>query len=169
MQYAPRAMELYVVRHGIAEERRPDRPDAERALTEKGARRFRKHAKALGRLDVRFTEVLHSPWRRAAETAKLLGRLSERPPSAVDALAAPPDERILAELAQREQGVIAVVGHRPWLNELTAWLVLGDRDDGEARFGIEKGGVVHLTGAPRPGSMQLVASMPPKLLRLAAR
>ena len=34
-------MDLYVIRHAIAEEGREDLPDAERALTRKGRRRFR--------------------------------------------------------------------------------------------------------------------------------
>ncbi len=162
-------MELYIVRHAIAEERRAGRADSERALTEKGARKFERHVRALERLDVRFAEVLHSPWRRAADTAAMLAPLRVRPPTAIEALAMAPDERLISELGRREDGPIALVGHEPWLSELVAWLVVGDRDDGEARFEIKKGGVVHLSGVPRPGSMQLVAAMTPKLLRLAAR
>ncbi len=156
-----------MVRHAIAEPRRAGHPDAERALTEKGASHFRKHVEALRRLEVRFDAVRFSPWRRAAETAALLAPLSRNPPEALEALAATPDERLRSALAGHGDATVAVVGHEPWLSELTAWLVVGDRDDGEARFAIKKGAVLHLSGAPQPGRMQLRAAMPPKLLRLA--
>lgn len=160
-------MDLFVIRHAIAEERREGRVDAERALTDKGKARFGRAVLGLRRLDVRFTEILTSPWRRASETADLLAPLSEREPLAVETLATPPGERLLEELTRSETGSVALVGHEPWLSELIAWLVVGDRDDGDPRFELKKGAVAHLEGSPRPGGMRLVSLMPPKLLRLA--
>ncbi len=160
-------MQLYVIRHAIAEERREGRVDAERALTDKGKARFGRAVLGLRRLDVRFTEILTSPWRRASETADLLAPLSEREPTALETLAMPPGERLLEELAKSETGTPALVGHEPWLSELIALLVVGDRGDGDPRFELKKGAVAHLVGSPRPGGMRLVALMPPKLLRLA--
>lgn len=86
---------------------------------------------------------------------------------ALETLAMPPGERLLEELAKSETGRAALVGHEPWLSELIALLVVGDRGDGDARFELKKGAVAHLVGSPRPGGMRLVALMPPKLLRLA--
>lgn len=156
-------MQLYVIRHAIAEDRHPDRIDAARSLTREGIRRFEQHVRALERMEVRLSRVLHSPWRRAAQTAELLAGLTDHPPLAVDALAAPPREALLDALVG---GEVAVVGHEPWLGELIAWLVLGDADLGE-RFPLKKGGVAHLEGTPRPGGMILRALWTPKLLRLA--
>jgi phosphohistidine phosphatase len=156
-------MDLYVVRHAIAEERRPGLLDADRSLTEEGELRFRRQARALRRLDVRFTELLHSPWRRAAQTAALLAELSERGPVAIDALAAPPGPALLEAL--RRDGRVALVGHAPWLSELVLWLVTSAREDGPARIRIKKGAVAHLSGPPEPGAMRLEALYPPKTLR----
>lgn len=161
------AMDLYVVRHAIAEERREGLPDADRALTQKGVRRFRAHVEALSRLEVRFDEVLTSPWRRATETAELLAPLCDAAPTAMDALAAPPGQALLDAIARAGRAV-AVVGHEPWLGELIAWLVLGQRELGR-RFVLKKGSVARLGGLPRPGEMRLEGLYAPKLLRLAGR
>jgi hypothetical protein len=34
-----------------------------------------------------------------------------------------------------------------------------------AQFALEKGGVLWLRGEPKPGGMEVVAAMPPRLLR----
>ncbi|HVQ24975.1 MAG TPA: histidine phosphatase family protein, partial [Planctomycetota bacterium] len=68
-------MDLVVVRHAIAEERSADRPDDERALTPRGRRRMRLAVGGLRRLGLRFDLVLHSPLRRAEQTAELLDPL----------------------------------------------------------------------------------------------
>ena len=63
--------ELLLWRHGIAEERHPDRPDAERALTAEGSRRTAAVAQELKRLQLCCDPLLSSPLRRAAQTAEL--------------------------------------------------------------------------------------------------
>lgn len=158
-------MQLYVVRHAIAEERNPERPDALRGLTREGEERFAPHVRARDRLGVRFTRVLHSPWRRAAQTAAMLAPLCEGSLAAIDALAAPPDERLLESMVGTH---VAVVGHEPWLGALVAWLVLGERELGE-RFPLKRGGVAHLEGSVGPAGMRLRALWTPKILRLAGR
>src|SRR5262245_28298361 len=64
------AMDLVVVRHAIAEERSAGLPDEERALTPRGRRRMRLAVDGLRRLKLRFDRVLHSPLKRAAQTAE---------------------------------------------------------------------------------------------------
>ncbi|MEC7525945.1 MAG: phosphohistidine phosphatase SixA [Myxococcota bacterium] len=155
-------MDLYVVRHAIAEERRPDLVDAERALTKPGRKRFARCVQTLADLDVRFDRLLHSPWRRAAQTAELMTELT-RAVEPSPALAAPPSRALLEAISLTGE-TVAVVGHEPWLSELVAWMVVGEPSDGDARFRMKKGGVAHLRGTPRPGRMQLRALLPPKLL-----
>ncbi|GAB5549832.1 MAG: phosphohistidine phosphatase SixA [Sandaracinaceae bacterium] len=154
-------MDLYVVRHAIAEERRPDLVDASRALTKSGRKRFARCVAGLERLELRFDRVLHSPWRRAAQTAELMTSLG-RAIEPHEALAAPPSRGLLEVLGEAGE-TVAVVGHEPWLSELIAWLVVGEPADGDARFRMKKGGVAQLRGTPRPGRMQLRALLPPKL------
>src|SRR5215813_11800600 len=63
-------MQIYVLRHGIAEDGKPGRPDSERALTQEGREKLRrvlKHARIAG---VEPSLILSSPYRRAIETAE---------------------------------------------------------------------------------------------------
>jgi phosphohistidine phosphatase len=161
-------MELFIIRHAIAEEPRADLEDAERELTSKGRKRFAQSVEALSSLGIGFDRIVHSPWRRAAQTAELLTPICDHDPRSLDALARPPDSALLELLAgdRFEAQRLALVGHEPWLTELVAWLVVGDPTDGDARFELKKGAVAHLRGTPAPGQMQLIALMTPKLLRL---
>jgi phosphohistidine phosphatase len=161
-------MDLYVVRHGIAEERREGLRDADRQLTPKGRKRFRRCVEGLAALEVRLERVLTSPWSRAAQTAALLAPLAEAAPAVEDGLIRDPDEALLAALAETEAARLAVVGHEPWLSELTDWLVTGARE-GDPRFVLKKGGVAHLRGEPTPGGMELRALLPPKALVAIAK
>ena len=74
------ACELYLIRHGLAEERGEAWPDdTKRPLTDEGMSRMRKAARGLARLGVSFDAILTSPLTRARQTAgNLLGEL-DRP------------------------------------------------------------------------------------------
>jgi phosphohistidine phosphatase len=154
-------MLLYVVRHAIAADSSPDRPDATRPLTAKGRERFVRAVQGAKTLGWRFDRLYHSPLVRAVQTAELLRPLLAGEMVALPDLAKAPDEEMLAHL---EGERVAVVGHEPHLGALTAWLVAGDAARGE-RFCFKKGGFAVLTGEPRPGAMTLQGLVAPKLLR----
>lgn len=151
-------MELYVVRHAIAEERTIDRPDEGRRLTTGGRSRFKHVVRGLERLNVRFDTLLHSPWLRAVETADLLESLCVGSRQATDRLAEPPDDALLGEL---EGDRVALVGHEPWMSELVVLLTSGAQADWGLAF--KKGGVAWLRGTPEAGGMVLRALIPPKV------
>lgn len=159
-------MELFLVRHAIAEPRDDRRLDADRALTAEGRDKMNKGVRGLARLDVELDRIAHSPWLRAAQTAELLRPLtrSGAPIVATDELARGPRDALWPDLLGDR---VAVVGHEPWMGELCAWLVLGDRTRG-ASFGFKKGGVAWLEGDPRPGGCVLRAYLPPRVLRRLA-
>jgi phosphohistidine phosphatase len=150
-------MDLFLIRHAIAED---GEDDAARPLSANGRARFRKEVRGLERLRVRFERVLHSPRRRAVETAELLSPLVDGDFEVTALLTTPPREELLAQL---HGNALAVVGHEPHLSSLLAWLVVGAPDGGE--FTLKKGGVAHLSGEPVPAGMHLMALVPPKLLR----
>lgn len=159
-------MELFLVRHAIAEPRDERRPDAERALTPEGRDKMQRAVRGLARLDVELDRMVYSPWQRAAQTAELLSPLA-RPSAeqrASPELARSPRDAILTELLGQR---VAVIGHEPWLGELCAWLVVNDRAAG-ARFAFKKGGVAWLSGDARPGGCTLRAFLPPRVLRRLA-
>lgn len=158
-------MDLFVVRHAIAEDAAPGQDDADRALTRDGRERFERAVRGMKALGFRFERALHSPWKRAAQTAELLGRIVRGPLEATPLLARAPSPALLKAIARHtEEGPTAIVGHQPWLGETIAWLALGDADLGE-HIDLKKGGVVWLEGEPEPGGMRLRAYLPPRVLR----
>lgn len=159
-------MELYLVRHAIAEDARPGQPDADRALTADGRARFAAQVEGLARRDIEFGRVLTSPWRRAVETAELLASRSAAPIVHEATLAAAPSEGLLERLAAAgADGRVAAVGHQPWMSDLTAWLVVGSVAGLGGHFAFKKGGIAILEGDPKPANMRLLAFLPPRWTR----
>jgi phosphohistidine phosphatase len=162
-------MEILLVRHAIAVERSEDLPDADRPLTDKGHRRFARAVDGLDHLDLHLDGIIHSPWLRAVQTARLLADITDGDIHASGSLAGPPGEALLAELAGvRKEGRIALVGHEPWLSQLMALLLISNASLGES-MPLKKGGVAWLSGVARPGGMTLIAMFPPRALRRLAR
>jgi phosphohistidine phosphatase len=156
-------MQLYVIRHAVAEDKAPGGDDNARALTASGKAKLRRAVRGLRALEIRFDRVLTSPWKRAAQTARLLAPLAGDAPVATELLTRRPGADLLALLSERND-TAAVVGHEPWLGELVAWLAFGDTRFGDALV-IKKSGVLWLEGTAVPGGMHLRASLPPRLLR----
>jgi len=160
-------MQLFVIRHAIAEDRRPDQDDATRELTEEGVAKMKQVVRGLRELDVELARVLTSPWARALHTAKLLAPVSDAPPITTELLCQSPRAELLAMIAERNE-ITAVVGHEPWLGELVAWLAFGDARRGDA-LELKKGSVVELEGSVVPGGMTLHAILQPRVLRRLAK
>ncbi len=80
-------MDLYLLRHAIAEERSNDGSDSARALTPEGAEKMRIGARGLQRLGVHLDRLLTSPLTRARETADIVGAALNIAPETVGALA----------------------------------------------------------------------------------
>lgn len=150
-------MDLFLIRHAIAEERRAGLPDAERALTDRGRARFEAVVQSLDRAAFRFDRVYHSPWCRAVQTAELLNPINDGHLFPTDGLAQAPRAAFFASL---EGENVACVGHEPWLSDAVALLITGTPDGTWLRF--KKGAVVWLRGPAAPGSMQLRALIPPR-------
>ncbi|KPK16055.1 MAG: hypothetical protein AMJ62_07170 [Myxococcales bacterium SG8_38] len=150
-------MDLFLIRHAIAEERRAGLPDADRALTEKGRTRFDKMVRSLDQAGFRFDRVYHSPWLRAVQTAELLEPIAEGPLVVAEGLARPPEPSFFASL---EGERVACVGHEPWLSDAVALLTIGTPNGSWLHF--KKGAVAWLRGTPRPASMQLRGHSPPR-------
>jgi phosphohistidine phosphatase len=166
-------MDCVLVRHGIAVERDEwEGSDADRPLTERGAKRVEQMAAGLSRLDVQPTHVLSSPLLRAIETAKIVRR-SLRVQAAVqidDALlpdAAP--NRLLSILQDlpRESCVLCI-GHEPQLG-MTASVFLSGR--ASASFPLKKAGacLIQLSIPPKPGQGVLRWWLTPSQLRAIGR
>ena len=161
-------MDLYIVRHAAAYGRDPDRwpDDSRRPLTPEGEEEFRLAARGLARIASRADAVLSSPYQRAWQTAQILSELDSWPtpePSPVLEPTLPPQKAALA--LEDYAGTVAVVGHRPGLHELAAYLLTGEADGLEIT--IKKGGVVciRIDGTLEPGAGELRWLLTPKALR----
>jgi phosphohistidine phosphatase len=76
------ALELYLIRHGVAAERGDDYPDdSKRPLTSAGISRLRKEAKALDAMDVGFDHIITSPLVRTRQTADVFAETLKTKPS----------------------------------------------------------------------------------------
>lgn len=163
-------MELYLIRHGIAVDRKPDIQDEERLLTAEGRERTRKVAKRLYGLGLRFDLILTSPLVRSRQTAEILheGKLSNKIESSGYLAPQGNIHDWLNELEQQQMLAtdtkLAMVGHEPDLGQWASILVWG-----EARnvLVLKKAGIIGLKlpkiGSPVGGS-QLFLLTPPKFV-----
>jgi phosphohistidine phosphatase len=163
-------MYLYLVRHAIAHGRDPERwpDDSRRPLTPEGEEDFRGAARGLGRVVPEVDMLLSSSYERAWRTAEILAEQAGWPaPEGIPALEPeiPPYKVVLALETYVGAGSMALVGHRPGLHELAAYLLTGEA--GGADMKIKKGGVVciEFQDAPRAGAGKLRWLFTPKVLR----
>jgi phosphohistidine phosphatase len=163
----PGSYELYLIRHGLAEERGDAWPDdAKRPLTEHGMTRLRKSARALAHMGVSIDVVLTSPFVRTRQTAEIVAAAFTPRPSLVNVDALVPGVTSSAMGAELEKHArrprIAIVGHEPGIGELAAWLI-GLRHPLE----FKKGAVcrIDLESLPPKGSGKLRWLLQPKILR----
>jgi phosphohistidine phosphatase len=162
-------MDVYLVRHAIAENRDPALwpDDSLRTLTEDGERRFRKAARGLARLP-KPEIVLASPFARAWRTAEILHEEAAWPaPEACHEIEAGRSAKVaLAPLARAaSRAIVAMVGHEPNLSELASLLLAGH--DQVVQIQMKKGGAagLRIDGRPRPASATLLWLLTPALLR----
>ena len=120
-------MQVYLLRHGIAEDARPGQPDAERALTAEGRDKLRRVLKRARAADAAPTVILSSPLRRAVETAEVAKTVLAYQGEIVrtNALApegSPPD--IWGEIRGRKgEKSILLSGHEPLMSATLAFLL----------------------------------------------
>jgi phosphohistidine phosphatase len=143
-------MDLFLIRHAIAEERRAGLRDSDRALTHKGRARFEAMVKSLDRAGVCFDHVYCSPWLRAVQTAELLEPITNGPLIETEELAQAPRAELFTLLEGKK---VACVGHEPWMSDALSILTTGHPNTLSVRF--KKGGVASLRGTPHPAAMQL--------------
>jgi phosphohistidine phosphatase len=120
-------MTIYILRHAIAEERRPAKPDEARRLTREGRDKLRTVLACARRAKVEPTLILTSPYARAVETAEFAAEAlgcsggMER----TDALlpASSPEDVWREIRRHRGQAAILLSGHEPLLGLTAAYLI----------------------------------------------
>jgi phosphohistidine phosphatase len=114
-------MEIYLLRHGIAED---GYPDAERALTAEGKDKLRKVLKRAG---ARPSLIISSPYRRALETAQIAAEVLEYRGDVERAQALTPDGSaagVWEEIRIRQnEDAILLASHEPLMSATAAFLL----------------------------------------------
>jgi phosphohistidine phosphatase len=120
-------MELYLFRHGIAEDSKPGRSDTERALTDEGRKKVAEVVKAACKAGVEPSLIITSPYKRAVETARIAAEGFNYKGEVVPTDTLVPHgspEKVWQELRDyREEIAILVAGHEPLMSHLLAYFL----------------------------------------------
>lgn len=136
-------MEIYLLRHGIAEEGVGVR-DPERALTAEGKRKLRDVLKVAGAADMKPSLIISSPYKRAQESAKIAVEILGYSGEVLKCNVLTPDsnpEDVWQEIrVHKNEDSVLLVGHEPLFSSLTGYL-LGSID---LQVDFKKGMVVRI-------------------------
>ena len=117
-------MEIYLLRHGIAEDARAGQSDSARALTAEGREKLKR---VLKRAKVKPALILSSPYRRALETAAVAAEVLDYSGEIVRTPALAPEAQpagVWEEIrARRGEPSILLASHEPLMSSLAAFLL----------------------------------------------
>jgi len=120
-------MEIYLLRHGIAEEQSATGRDADRRLTDEGRAKLRKVLEFAHAAGVAPSLILTSPLRRALETAEIAARELGYEGKLVRTYALAPGgtpHNLWQELRQhRDEASVLLAGHDPLFTSAVAYLL----------------------------------------------
>lgn len=123
-------MRVLIVRHALAGTReefaRTGKPDADRPVTADGKKKMRRASLGLRKLAPDVDRLVTSPYRRAAQTARIVARAYDGiEPVALEHLKPEVEPPVVARWlrAQRGVGTVALVGHEPQLSALATYLL----------------------------------------------
>ncbi len=162
-------MELYLIRHGIAQERDFALKDDDRTLTKVGQAKTKEVAKRLYNLGLRFDVILTSPLVRSHQTAEIFTQTQLSSHLQISTELAP-NGNIHTWLNWLEQqnypptSKLALIGHQPNLGSWASMLVWGEAK--EALI-LKKAGIIGLnlpTMRSPIGQSQMFLLTPPKFL-----
>jgi phosphohistidine phosphatase len=163
-------MELYLIRHGIAEDKALNIKDEERSLTKEGRQKTEKVAQKLVKLGLSFDLILTSPLVRARQTAEIL--IEEKLSSLLEESSyLAPDGEIsiwlkdwLESKNYSQNTQLALVGHEPGLTNWAEILLWGEVKESLV---LKKAGMIGIK-LPETGSAlgrsQMFWLTPPKYL-----
>jgi phosphohistidine phosphatase len=120
-------MEIYLLRHGIAENGRPGMKDSDRALTGEGREKLKRVLARARDGGVKPGVILSSPYRRALETAEIAAQSLGYRGKIVETAALVPDaspHEVWEELrSRRDETAILLASHEPLMSATLAFLL----------------------------------------------
>ena len=154
-------MDIWLLRHAVAEEASATGRDADRGLTPDGLRRAERVARGLAALEPSIELVLTSPYRRARQTAEPAARALGCAQDLRETRALEPERdprEVLEEVRAEEADGVLLVGHEPHLGVLLGLLVA----EGRAALPLKKAAAAWV--ALEGGSGTLRAVLPARVL-----
>ena len=145
-------MDVYILRHGKAEDAGPGTSDAARRLTKKGREEIVATGRWMAAQDLRFDLIAASPLVRAQETAAIIAEsLGEKERLVTWKVLAPGANtdtvcRMIGK--QGELRSILLVGHEPLLSALISRIIAGDEN---AAIAMTKGSLAKIRGFSSTG------------------
>lgn len=125
-------MELYFLRHGIAEDHSATGRDQDRRLTEEGREKLRRVLKRAAAAGVEPSLILSSPYKRAVETAEIAASELHYKGEILRVGSLTPDSSppsVWSEIREhRDQPSILLAGHEPLFSSTVAWLLGSTRE-----------------------------------------
>ena len=120
-------MEIYILRHGIAEDGQAGQPDAERSLTAEGKKKLRNVLRVAREAGVTPSLILTSPYRRAVQTAQLAAEILGYKGDLLRTKSLEPSShpRLVWEEIRihQDEAAVLLAGHEPLFSSLTAYLL----------------------------------------------
>jgi phosphohistidine phosphatase len=120
-------MQVYLLRHGIAEEARAGKSDADRELTAEGRRKLRETLRVASEAAAQPTLLLSSPLIRALQTAEIASQILQYKSEVLQTDVLLPNsqsERVWDEIrVHRNERELMLVGHDPLFSQLPGYLL----------------------------------------------
>jgi phosphohistidine phosphatase len=154
-------MQLYFVRHGLAEDSVEVMTDAERQLTREGIHRTRTMGRTLVAAGVKPRRLFSSPLARALQTAEILAQILDVKTTVRKALSPGFDVEAVAKLLTglKADDEVMFVGHEPDLSGVISQII------GGGEIIMKKGSVARVdVGLQEPLRGALLWLLAPKLV-----
>jgi phosphohistidine phosphatase len=120
-------MELYLLRHGIAEDHAATGRDQDRALTEEGRQKLRRVLKRAAVAGISPSLIISSPYKRAVETAEIAASELDYKGKILRVGSLTPDSSppsVWSEIREhRNESSILLAGHEPLFSATVAFLL----------------------------------------------
>lgn len=120
-------MQIYLLRHGIAEDGKPGHPDSERVLTSEGRDKLRRVLKRARDAEVSPSLILSSPYKRALETAEIASEVLGYEGKIVRTRELVPDSSPQAAWEEirgrKDEASVLLASHEPLMSSMAAFLL----------------------------------------------
>ncbi|MFZ9857663.1 MAG: SixA phosphatase family protein [Roseiflexaceae bacterium] len=147
-------MELYLLRHGIAEDHSESGHDMHRVLTAAGIRQINHTALVMQILNIRLDVIITSPLYRTRQTADIIGHSYQLAPIVDERVGPGFEVNTMHQIVQQvRRPRMLFVGHEPDLG----WMVTATTNQ---RVSVSRASLIRLDG--EPGRWQLGFNLSPQ-------